>query len=146
MEYPVKGAYNQSAKAVSNAGTAVKKWTVKNKESLLTTAKTLQDVGDKTATVGAVMAVAVAGVGAAPCATVAAGGKLTSLVGAGLEIAVARVAGSNKNTAVTAINEVAYEVVGRVVSKAIDQLIPGPTPDVSGQVKEATEQTMGFLE
>jgi len=148
-EASVKSAYNHTAKAVSNTGTAVKKWTVENKETLLTTAKNLQDGGDKVAAVGAVAAVAgapIAGVGAAPGATLAAAGKAVSLTGALLEVVVESVAGSNKNAAVTAANEVTYEVLGRVGFKAIDQLIPGPTPNVSGEVKEATKQTVGFFE
>ena len=148
-EAKVKSTYNHTAKVVSNADKAVKNWTVENKQTLLKTAKSLQDGGDKVAVVGAAAAVAstpIAEVGAAPGATLAAAGKAVSLTGALLEVIVESVAGSNKNAAVTVVNEVKYEVLGRIGSKAIDQLIPGPTPDISGEVKEAVKQTTGFLE
>jgi len=120
-----------------------------NKETLMTAAKTMQDVGDQTATAGVLMAVAgapVAGVGATPGGAVATAGKLTSLTGVGLEVVVEFIAGSDKNAVVTVANEVAYDVLGKVGNKAIDQLIPGPTPDVSGQIKEATKQSLGLWE
>ena len=148
-EAKVKSAYNQTAQAVSNAGTAAKKWTVENKQTLLNTAKALQDGGDKVAIIGAAAAVAgapVAVVGAAPGATIAAAGKAVSFTGAALEVIVEYVAGSKKNAAVTVANEATYEVLGKIGSKALDQLIPGPTPDVSGEVKDAVKQTVGFLE
>jgi hypothetical protein len=50
-EGSVKSAYNQTAKNIFDAGTAVKKWTVENKQDLLTAAKKMQDVGDKTSIV-----------------------------------------------------------------------------------------------
>jgi hypothetical protein len=37
-------------------------------------------------------------------------------------------------------------VLGKVGSKAIDQLTPIPTPDVSKDVKEAIKQTASFME
>lgn len=53
-----KSAYNQTASAVTKAGVATQKWTTKNKETLLSVAKGIQDVGDKTAIVGGIAAVA----------------------------------------------------------------------------------------
>jgi RHS repeat-associated protein len=73
-----KSAYKQTASAVTKARVAAQKWTAKNKEALLSVAKGMQDVGDKTAVVGGIAAVAgapIARVGAAPGAGLAAAGK-----------------------------------------------------------------------
>jgi len=144
-----KSAYNQTASAVTKAGVATQKWTAENKETLLSVAKGMQEVGDKTAVVGGIAAVAgapIAGVGAAPGAGLAAAGKTVSLAGAGLEILVELVGGSGKNAAITAGNEAAYEVVGKIGDKAVDQMIPGPTPSISPQIKEGVKQAMGLIE
>ena len=85
-------------------------------------------------------------IGAAPGAGLAAAGKTVSLAGAGLEIVVELVAGSGKNAAVTAGNEAAYEIIRRIGDKAVDQMIPGPTPSVTPQIKEGVKQAMGLLE
>ncbi|MCJ0742624.1 DUF6443 domain-containing protein [Pedobacter montanisoli] len=148
-EASVKSAYNQTAKAVSNAGTAVKKWTVENKENLLTTAKTLQDFGEKTTNAGAVAAIAgapIAGVGATPGAAIATFGEAVSWVGIGLEVVVEGAAGSKTNAVTTAGNELIYGTVGKIGSKAVDQAIPINIPGLSGEIKEATKQTMGIFE
>ncbi|MES2417944.1 MAG: hypothetical protein V4541_07125, partial [Bacteroidota bacterium] len=148
-ETNARSAYNQTAKAVSNTGTAIKNWTVENKQSLLETAKNLQDGGDKVAAVGAVAAIAgapIAGVGAAPGATLATAGKAVSLTGVVLEVAVEFIAGSDKNAGVTIANEAGYGALGKLGSKAIDNMIPGPTPDVSKQLKEGLKQAAGLLE
>jgi len=144
-----KSAYNQTASAVTKAGIATQKWTAENKETLLSVAKGMQDVGDKTVVVGGIAAVAgapIAGVGAAPGAGLAAAGKAVSLAGAGLEIVVELVGGSGKNAAVTSANEATYEVIGRIGDKAVDQMIPGPTPSLSPQIKEGVKQAMGLIE
>lgn len=148
-EAGVKSAYNQTAKTVSNTGTVIKNWTVQNKQSLLTTAKNLQDGGDKVAAAGAVAAIAgapIAGVGAAPGATLATAGKAVSLTGVVLDVAVEFIAGSDKSAGVTIANEAAYGALGKLGSKAIDNIIPGPTPDVSNQLNEGMKQAAGLLE
>lgn len=109
----------------------------------------MQEVGDKTAAVGAGMTVvgaAVAGVGASPGLAVSGTGKVTSLIGAGLEVAVEAVAGSNKNAVATLANEVTYGAIGALGGKAVDQLLPAPLPGLSTEIKQATKQFMGFVE
>ena len=149
----VKSSYNSTVnntvKTVSNAGTSVEKWTYDNKGSLMATAKNMQATGDKAATAGALMTVLgapFAGVGAGPGVAVAGSGKTISLLGVGLETAVESIAGSTKNAAINVANEATYGILGAFGSKTIDQMIPGPTPDVSLQLKQATKQTVGFME
>lgn len=70
----------------------------------------------------AVVGVPVAGVGTAPGAIIATAGKLTSTTGLILEVGVELIAGSEKNAAITAGNEVVHEVVERIGSKAVDKI------------------------
>jgi RHS repeat-associated protein len=142
-----KRAYNQVAATVSKTGQSIKKWTAENKTELLKAAKNMQEVGDKTAVVGAGMAAvgaAVAGVGAAPGGAVASTGKGISLVGAGLEIAVEAVAGSSKNAMVTGANEAVYGILGEIGNQAVNQLLS--VPGASTEIKVITKQFMGIIE
>lgn len=80
-----KSAYNKTATRVTKAGLATQKWAVDHKEALLIYSKNLQNYGDKTAAVRAVVAIpglTIAGTGTDPGATVAAAGKTVSLIGA----------------------------------------------------------------
>ncbi|MBK1442775.1 RHS repeat-associated core domain-containing protein, partial [Parapedobacter sp. ISTM3] len=130
-------------------GQAIQQWTVENKEGLLSSAKAMQDVGDNVAATGAVMAVAgapVAGVGATPGIAVAAAGETVGLTGVALEVGVHVVTGDLKKAIIATGNEALYQILGIIGSKAIDQAIPGPTPDVSGDIKEATKRTINVIE
>ncbi|MFC3197328.1 hypothetical protein ACFOET_06865 [Parapedobacter deserti] len=130
-------------------GQAIQQWTVENKQGLLASAEAMQVVGDNTATAGAAMAVVgapVAGVGAAPGAIVATAGKLTSVTGLVLEVGVELIAGSEKNAAITAGNEVVHEVVERIGSKAVDKISPVPVQGLSKEIQSATKHLMSIIQ
>ncbi|SDT67421.1 RHS repeat-associated core domain-containing protein [Mucilaginibacter mallensis] len=123
-----KSAYNQTATAVVKAGVATQKWTTDHKEALLSTAKSMQETGDKTAAAGAVMAIAgapVAGVGAAPGAAVATSGAIVSGVGTLLEVGVELITGDDKKAAVTVTNEAVNRGLEKLGEKALDDAMPG---------------------
>jgi hypothetical protein len=123
-----KSAYNQTATAVTKAGVATQKWTTDHKEALLSTAKSMQETGDKTAAAGAVMAIAgapVAGVGAAPGAAVATSGAIVSGAGTLLEVGVELITGDNKKAAVTVTNEAVNRGLEKLGEKALDDAMPG---------------------
>jgi len=56
------------------------------------------------------------------------------------------ISGSSKNANITVSNEVVYAALGELGSKAIDSMIPGPTPNVSKQIKEGVKQLAGLVE
>jgi RHS repeat-associated protein len=147
-EGSVKSAYDNTLKTVSNAATAVKKWTGENKETLLNTAKNLQNRGEDVTVAGSVIAVgtAITGVGGAAGGIIAGAGKATSLTGVILEVAVESVAGSEKNAAITGANEAVYQGIGILGNKVVDNIMPGPIPDISGGIKEGMKFTFSLLE
>ena len=108
---------------------SVQKTVSDNKQSLLANATVIQDLGDQVSVAGGV--IAIAGVGATPGAIVAGGGKLASLTGIAIEVAVESIAGNGKNAKITIANEVAYDILGKTGNKVFDQLFPGPTPNIS---------------
>ncbi len=79
----------------------------------------------------AVVGAPIAGVGAAPGATVAAFGNGLGLLGSGIEIATNLIAGDNG----AAGQEAGFVAGGMVIDAVVDRALPGPTPDMS---KEAT--------
>jgi len=140
-----KSAYHQTAATVTKAAVATQKWTAERKETLLSVAKNMQEVGDKTAATGAVMAVAgapVAGVGAAPGLAVAATGGIVGTAGTVLEVTVELVAGSNKNAAITVGNEVVYKGLEALGKRALDDAMPG----ASATTKIVTEQLNNLMQ
>ncbi|MGJ1444848.1 RHS repeat domain-containing protein [Sphingobacterium spiritivorum] len=142
-------AVDKVAATTKTIGKDVQNVVYDNKSSLLSQAKAFQEVGDNVALTGAGMAVVgapIAGVGAVPGGVVAAAGKLVSLTGAGIEIAVETIAGNEKGAAVSTVNEVAYDILGAVGAKAIDQLLPGPQSIKGKEVKEATKMGIGVIE
>ncbi|TAF44769.1 MAG: hypothetical protein EAZ64_05995 [Sphingobacteriales bacterium] len=143
-----KGAYNATARAISQSAVVTQKWTAKNKGSLLSVAKSIQETGDKAATIGAVAAIAgapVAGVGAAPGASLAAVGAIVSGIGAGMEVAVELIGGSSKNAVITLGNEAGYKALSKLGDAAIDAAVPGNLPDMSSELKEGMKQAAGLL-
>jgi hypothetical protein len=137
-----KSAYNQTATAVVKAGVATQKWTTDNKQRLLGVAKSMQETGDKTAVVGAGMAIAgapVAGVGAAPGLAVAGAGGIVSTAGTVLEVTVDLITGNNKDAGITTGNELLYRGVEKLGSKAIDDAMPGASATVKVVTEEANK-------
>jgi hypothetical protein len=140
-----KSAYHQTAAAVTKAGVATQKWTTEHKTALLDVAKNMQEAGDKTAVVGAGMAIAgapVAGVGAAPGLAVASAGGIVSTAGTVLEVTVDLITGNNKDAAITTGNEVIYRGLEKLGSKAIDDAMPG----ASATAKVVTEQVNKLIQ
>ncbi|RWU09977.1 DUF6443 domain-containing protein [Pedobacter chitinilyticus] len=133
VEQKVKSTYNKTANAVT-------KWTKENKTTLLNTAKNLQNTGDVmvvSGTVAAAVGAPVAGVGAAPGLALASGGGLVKTLGDGLEIVTNFVAGDTKSGAEGA----AKQVVDAAIDKAVDVMLPGPTPKMASQFREAIKET-----
>ena len=152
-----KSVYNETRTKVSNTGVAIQTWTTEHKETLLATAKQMQESGDKTAEVGAGMAIAgstVAGVGAAPGLAVASAGATYSLIGTVLEVGVDLITNNKKDALITTSNEVLYKGFEKLGAKAVDEAMPGASATAKEVIKqvnhlfenEAKKQTDKFVE
>jgi len=143
----VTKAYNETKKAVVETASKTQEWVKENKVQIISLAKEIQDVGDKTTTTGLVAAAAgapLAGIGASPGLTVATAGGALSTIGELLEIGTNFIAGDISEGTGSA----AVYITGKLAEMAVDRAVPGPNPNVAPKVEElikATNETVKNL-
>jgi RHS repeat-associated protein len=106
------------------------------KNDLKTLSKNMQYVGDNTALAGygaAVIGAPIAGVGAVPGLSVAGAGNIVAVLGSALEIGIDLYDGNDADAYIG----IGVETGAIILDASIDRMLPGPTPDMTPQMRSA---------